>query len=407
MKTIWILNHYAGNNEVGLEYRHFLIAKELKKQGYDVVIIASSYTHLLDKPIEIEDNYLYEKYEDISYVWIKTPKYVGNGLSRFKNMLAYSINLQRYYRELNISKPDFVLSSSPHPFSILNGYNISKYYNAKFIFEERDLWPMSIIELTGMKKYHPISLLIQWLEDLAYKKADLIVSPLINLEKNINLRNINHKDFLFLPNGILLDDIDSMLNKNIDVDSYIEKHKLLVGFGGTVGISNCVDTLVYVANELRDEDIGFIIIGDGEEYKKLVKYVEENNLSNVYMIGRKDKETTLSILNKCDILYNAVPKNKLYEFGLSAIKVPEYMYLGKYIINAVDIKNDIVEVARCGSTIKPQNIDALVYEIKLLSNYDKKKLEKFGKRAKEFVENNLSYDVLVQKLIKKLEDIKT
>jgi hypothetical protein len=405
MKTIWIINHYAGNNKVGLEYRHFLISKELKKQGYNVVIIASSYTHLLNQEIKIKDKFEYKDYNGIPYIWIKTPIYEGNGLSRFKNMFIYSINLHKLYKKFNVSKPDFVLASSPHPFSIMNGYFISKYFDAKFIFEERDLWPMSIIELTNISKFHPIVLLLQYLEDFAYKKADLIISPLVNIEENIKLRKIKHKDFLFLPNGILLDDMDKLLDINIDIEQFIPKNKILIGFAGTVGISNCVDTLVYAAKELQNEDIGFVIIGDGDEYTKIVKFKEKYNLENVYIIGRQEKSMTLKILNRCHILYNAAQKSDLYKFGLSAIKVPEYMYLSKYIINAVDIKNDIIEVVKCGSTIEPENINVLVNEIKILLTYNQKKLDEFGDIARQYVVKNLTYNQLVENLINKIENL--
>ena len=405
MKTIWILNHYAGNNEIGLELRQFLIAKELQKNGDNVVIIASSYTHLQKNPVDMEDDYKLKLYDNIKFVWIKAPKYKGNGFSRFKNMITYSIKLHQNYKKMQLPLPDYIIASSPHPFTILNGYLISKYYKAKFIFEERDLWPLSILELTQMSKFHPIILFFQFLEDLAYKKSDLIISPLANIKEHIDERNIKYKDFFFFPNGVLLQDIDTLLQKNINIKQFIPNHKYLVGYAGTIGASNCVDTLVKAAELLKDKDIGFIIIGDGEDYDKMLEYVKRNKLSNVYMIGRQNKEVALKILQKCDILYNAAPKNKLYKYGLSAIKVPEYMYLGKYIINAVDIKNDLIEVADCGSTIEPENEEVLTEEIIKVLNLSEEYRKNKGQLAKEYVKKNLTYNILVKKFIKKIEGL--
>jgi len=403
-KTIWILNHYAGNNEVGLEYRHFLIAKELKKQGYNVIIIAASYTHLLNKPLDLNNDFEYRKYDGIDYIWIKTSFYEGNGISRFKNMFLYSLKLQNLYKKFNICKPDYVLASSPHPFVIINGFYISKYFKAKFIFEERDLWPMSIIELTSVSKYNPLVFIMQWLEDFAYKKADLIVSPLVNLKDNIVKRGINNYNFLFFPNGILIEDIDKLLSIKTNVDTSIFKHKLSVGFAGTVGASNCVDMLVYAAKELKNHDIGFVIIGDGEFYNKLLDFSKQNNLKNVYLLGKKSKSETLQILQYCDVLYNAAPDKNLYKYGLSAIKLPEYMYLGKYIINAVNIKNDLVELANCGSTILP-NQNELASEMRKIFELSKKDLIDIGKKGKEYVINNLTYEKLVTNFINSLEKL--
>jgi len=407
-KTIWIINHYAGNTDVGLEYRHYHIAKELKKQGLNVVIFASSYTHLLNDEIVFDSEYQEVKYQDIPYVWIKTPKYEGNGLSRFKNMFVFTMKLQKLYKKIDsLPKPDYVLASAPHPFVVLNGYFIGKHFNAKFIFEERDLWPMSILELTEIKQSHPIIKILQFLEDFAYKRADLIISPLVNITEHIKERGIKYKDFMFLPNAILLEDINSILSEEIEIDTSIFKHKLTIGFAGTVGPSNCVFTLIESAKMAKDAnlDIGFVIVGNGQEYEKISKFIQENNLDNVFLVGRKSKKETMHILKECDVLYNAAPKSDLYKYGLSAIKVPEYMYLAKYIINAVDIKNDLIELSNSGSTIEPENAKVLFDEIEKIYTKDKKELNEYGKRGKNYVLENLTYDSLVVKMKNKLNSL--
>lgn len=48
-KTIWILNHYAITPDLPGGTRHFDIARQLVKNGHRVVIIASSYLHVMDK----------------------------------------------------------------------------------------------------------------------------------------------------------------------------------------------------------------------------------------------------------------------------------------------------------------------------------------------------------------------
>ena len=76
MKKLWILNHHSGLDGD----RHFELAKELVKQGLEVVVFMSGYSHR-------GETYLYEKEaavrkvaEGIHYVWLHTsPAYHGNG----------------------------------------------------------------------------------------------------------------------------------------------------------------------------------------------------------------------------------------------------------------------------------------------------------------------------------------
>ncbi|MFW2380095.1 hypothetical protein ACN4FV_11185, partial [Aliarcobacter butzleri] len=75
-------------------------------------------------------------------------------------------------------KPDIVWGSSPHPFSIYNGIKIKNYFKSKFIFEERDIWPLTLQILNGISKYNPLSIIFRYLQIQAYKHSDMIVTPL-------------------------------------------------------------------------------------------------------------------------------------------------------------------------------------------------------------------------------------
>jgi len=88
--NVWILNHYAGSIEFGMEFRHYYFAKELISMGHDVTIIAGSYSHLRKKNLEIKKMQV-EWHEGIRFIWIPTCVYAGNGLGRIKSMLCRSI----------------------------------------------------------------------------------------------------------------------------------------------------------------------------------------------------------------------------------------------------------------------------------------------------------------------------
>lgn len=44
-KTIWIINDYAGSPYHGMVFRHYYLAKEWVKKGYNVYIISATYSH--------------------------------------------------------------------------------------------------------------------------------------------------------------------------------------------------------------------------------------------------------------------------------------------------------------------------------------------------------------------------
>src|SRR5579875_2060805 len=94
--NILLINHYAGSQYHGMEYRPYYLAKEWVKLGHKVTIIAASYSHLRSKQPQNIINYEVEFIDGIQYIWLKTPSYIGNGLGRIMNMANFISKLYRY-----------------------------------------------------------------------------------------------------------------------------------------------------------------------------------------------------------------------------------------------------------------------------------------------------------------------
>lgn len=157
-KNIWILNHYATNTFFELGGRHFWFGKYLLKMGYNPVIICASTIHNKDTNIQVEGQFLLKKvlteYGDLNYLFMKTPSYSGNGLSRIINMILFSSNLIINCRKIAeiTHVPDVIIASSVHPFTLFSGIKIAKKFKIKCISEIRDLWPETIFEYKRMNK---------------------------------------------------------------------------------------------------------------------------------------------------------------------------------------------------------------------------------------------------------------
>ena len=91
-KKIWIWNHYATNMFFNQNGRHYNLAKQLIKAGYDVTVFCANTFHGSDRIVKAEDGLFTEKEIDsIKFVFIKTPKYI-------KNLLPSRISLLKTWK---------------------------------------------------------------------------------------------------------------------------------------------------------------------------------------------------------------------------------------------------------------------------------------------------------------------
>jgi glycosyltransferase involved in cell wall biosynthesis len=396
-KHIWIINHYAFPYGYGFHTRHHTIAKMLKKLGYEVTIFTSSFNHLKVKEVEVENIYKEEIHDDIKYIWIKTKGYQGNGLGRIKNIFEFSKNLNKIYKKFK-DKPDVVWVSSPQPFSIYNGIKIKNHFNSKFIFEERDIWPLTLEVINGLNKYNLLVLLFRYLQLQAYKHSDMIVTPLDNLKEFVDKSGYKNKKIEYLPQPFVPFEIE-------EFDTGLPSDKFIVGYVGSIGHSNSVMNLIKAANLLKSrEDIYFLMVGDGPQLDELKKFVKEKKILNVKFFGKLEKNKAMYVLSQCNILYKGHPDIKLYNYGLSAVKLNEYMYSNKPIVHAVNLNIDSVVKSSCGLNILPENEEELTNAILKLKE-DKELYKSFSKNGKSFVEENLLEDKILVKLKNIMDDL--
>jgi len=401
IKSIIIINQYIGSPYHGMEYRHYYLAKNLIKNGYRVTLISASYSHLFTKLPNINSSFTKEIIDEIEYIWVKTPQYKSSkSIGRIWNMLYFAWKLN-FLKDLS---PSHIIVSSPSLFPIKYGYRLAKRFNSKLIFEVRDIWPLTLMELSNLSKYHPLIKFMSYFEKFAYKKSDKIISLLPKAQDYFNSSGMDINKFVYLPNGIepKISENDALPNHII---KQIPKDKFIISYSGTVGIANNLDYLIDVANSLKDNsDIHFIILGNGGEKLRLKERVKKLGLINMTFIDAISKEQIYSFLSYIDVAFISLLEENLFKFGVSPNKVFDYMYAKKPIIWAIDAGNNLVEEAEAGVSVPLNNIEILKKSIIKLSQLDKSKLHKLGENGYNFVIQKHSYYKLSKKLIRVIEE---
>ena len=173
ISVIWILSQNSGTPKLGGVQRHYFFAKELKKNNVDTTIISCQKNHLyIIKP----DKGL-GKIDGVNFLQLFTFFSFSKGIFRFLQMFEFAVRI--FFLPLyKLKKPDVIILSSMSIFPLPAALFLKKFYGVKFIFELRDLWPLTPIHLKGVSKNNLLIKLMFYLEKLALKKADYIISTL-------------------------------------------------------------------------------------------------------------------------------------------------------------------------------------------------------------------------------------
>ena len=370
-----------------MTFRSYFLAKEFIKR-HRVTIFSASFSHVMSNPPTVSKIYTEENINGVEYLWLKVPVYKqSKSLSRLISMFIFLYRLLF----LNVKKhdiPDVIIVSSTSPLPIWKAYFWAKRFNAKLIFEVRDIWPLSIMELGGFKKTNPFVVLLQITENFAYRVSDYVVSVLPKAFEHMKHHGLDLPRFKYIPNGIEI--------KNLIRTDEVNKDVFKIGYAGTLGIANALKYLIYAALLIKESKIEIHLLGNGPEKENLMKMVKDKNVSNVYFHDAVPKKKVGIFLSKMDALFIGWHFSKIYRFGISANKLFDYLASAKPIIHSVDAGNDPVLEAKAGISVKPENPKEIADAILKLYKMPESKRNELGQNGRVFVEKYHSYEQLAK-----------
>ncbi|WP_164219909.1 glycosyltransferase family 4 protein [Virgibacillus sp. YIM 98842] len=404
---IWIVNHYAKGPETRGGSRHYDLAKYLTREGHEVTIIASSFSHQTKaetRSYNFGNIHLIETINGIKFIWIKSFSYKKNGFGRILNMLTFSYRAFLIGRNVK-EMPDLIIGSSVHPIAAYTGYQLSKVKNSLFYFEERDLWPQTLVDLGKFNENNFIIKLLYKLEFFLYKKSDRIITLFDYAFKYISSKGFSVDKVLYIPNGVDIErykEFGQALPVRIEskLNELKNSNKFICVYIGSHGIANNMYDLLESAKHLNSNtSIHYLFVGEGDEKSQLIEYAKKEELQNVTFLDAIPKTSIPLLLKNCDCGLIAMKDSSLYKWGYSLNKLYDYVAGKLPIVIKTSYINELVK--ENSSVIKvnsPKEMAEVILEIKNNSNLYKK----LTNDAFKYVVDNHHWGSLAKKLIKTL-----
>jgi len=393
--SVWYISKYSCPLKYGFASRHFYLAGELNRLGFSTTIISSDSNHLANFPV-FPKRYYQENIDGVETWWIQTLRYRGStSFRRILSWLDFERKLRVFAKHAQ-AKPDVVIASSLSLFSILNGYLLKRRFGSRLIFEVRDIWPLTLTEEGGFRSWNPFVWFLAWIEKFGYCKADLVVGTMPNLAEHVKMVTGRNIPCACIPIGF-----DSILYEQAEPlpdgyeNDYIPKDKFIIGYAGSIGITNALETVIACAEQMRDHPyVHFLLVGEGGklgEYKARV-----SGLPNISFAPKIGKSQVQSLLTKCHVLYFSSMKSKVWNYGQSLNKMIDYMFAGKPIIASYSGYPSMINEAQCGVFVPAEDVEALEKAVLGYAAMPKEELKLIGARGKEWLLINRPHEKLAR-----------
>uniref|UniRef100_UPI004047D63A glycosyltransferase family 4 protein n=1 Tax=Algoriphagus sp. TaxID=1872435 RepID=UPI004047D63A len=397
MKTIWIINRYANTPDIGYAGRSYYLSGELANLGYRVFLIAGANSHMHFKPLKNNISVEVKEETNFNLVWIKLLNYSSaQSKVRILNWFLFSwklMSLNNYFDE----KPDIIIYSTPPLIDFLGAKYLSNFFKAKLITDVRDLWPSTFVEVGGYSSSNLLIKFMKWVEIKTCRESDYMISNLPLSYVNFYSNGLKEGRFKWIPNGFSNKEILNKIEISYEIRNVIPKNKFIVGYCGSLGLANAMEYLIEASLLLKNhKDIFFLIVGNGDKKKELINKVEFSH--NIIFIDSIPKTMVFSVLDCFDVCYLGWRNRNIYEFGVGANKISEYLYSGKPILHSYSGEYDYVKIANAGISVQSENILAIkngILKFYLMNIQERKKLGDNGKKyaAQYFNYSNIALEI--------------
>lgn len=260
------------------------------------------------------------------------------------------------------------------------------------------------IEAKQERKSLILSYIAKKMEFSAYEKCDVLVCVSEELKNIIvDYTNIDPNKVIVVPNGVDIDNYNPQKYKPIRLFEGFN-----IGFVGSLIKWQAIDLLIYAVKDLREQGypINVTIVGDGpqkEEWENLSKEIGVANY--IKFTGRVPPTEVPKYIKGFDICYSGQLPLKIGVMYLSPLKLYEYMSMGKPVIaSSFSDAKSLIEGKDTGYLFEPGNLEDL--KNKIIKAYSEKEMfSEMGKKAREEIVLNHSWEKRVEKMIKEVEII--
>lgn len=303
---------------------------------------------------------------------------------------------------------DCIYLASTPPIQGLLGAFIKKFRGIPFVYNLQDIFPDSLFNNGLANKGGILWKIGRMIENFTYKHADKIIVISEDFKRNIMAKGVPEEKIVVVYNWVDQNAVANVERENNKLfDKYnLDRLKFYIEYSGNIGLSQNMDMLLEVMEDLQDNypDINLVLVGEGAYKAQVEKIVVDKKLNNVVMLPFQPYEDISYVFSLGDAgLVISKP-------GTGAASVPSktwsIMSASRPVLANFDENElkDILAGNECGIFTKAGDKEA--FKQSIITLYENRELcKQYGKNGRQFVMGNLTREVGTQKYVDVIKSV--
>jgi len=407
MRILYLSQYFPP--EIGAtQTRAYEMARNLVRLGHQVTVLAEVPNHPTGIIPPAYRGKLYERAVmdgvDVLRVWVKTAPQ-KTFATRMLLYLTYMVNGALAGSLLAPGRFDLVYATSPPLFVGAAALALSRLRRAPMVFEVRDLWPESAVQLGELNNTRAIRLATH-LEEACYRRARHIVVVTKGIRARLLERGYPAEKITLIPNGANTD-IYTPQPPNLELRRSwgIGPERFVVLYAGLHGLAHGLETALLAAEELRGHpEILFLFVGDGPQKAALVEQAGRMGLPNVLFHAALPEAELPPAIAMADIGLDTRRRVGISQVTLP-VKMFSYMASARpVLLSAEGESTELLRRAGAGVAVPPEDPSALAQAILDLQANPALRAE-MGQQGRAFVQAHYSRQALACQLAQLLRGL--
>jgi glycosyltransferase involved in cell wall biosynthesis len=220
------------------------------------------------------------------------------------------------------SRGEVLLLTTEPPYLLILGFLAHLCFGTPYVCLLYDLYPDVAVELNVVPPHHWIVRFWDWLNRLIWKNASNVIVLSATMKERIIAKCPEIEDKIAVihswadPNSIK--PVDKQDNWFAHQFNLVEKFTVL--YSGNMGRCHDMDTILAAAEQLQNEPIQFVFIGNGAKREACIEKAQSLKLENCQFLPYQKKPVLPYSLTACDLSLVSVSP------GMEGLVAPSKLY---------------------------------------------------------------------------------